>query len=154
MNAQFLTGDGHQQLRSQLEYLRTVKRTEAARYMREVVEAGNTTGNAAFEDAKFEQIRLEGRIAELEQLLATAEIVPADKGPTTIVSLGSTVQLELSDGRVCRYSIVGSYEADPSAGRISHQSPVGRALLGHKVGDRALAATPGGVKEYTILAIE
>lgn len=154
MNAQFLTSDGLQQLRSQLEYLRTVKRAEAARYMREVVEAGNITGNAAFEDAKFEQVRLEGRIAELERLLASADIVSVDKRPENIVSLGSTVQLALSDGRECCYTIVGSYEADPSAGRISHQSPVGKALLGHKVGDRALAATPGGVKEYTILAIE
>ena len=71
-----------------------------------------------------------------------------------VVSLGSTVQLAASDGRLCRYTIVGSYEADPVAGRISHQSPVGKALLGHTVGDRALAATPGGVKEYTILTIE
>lgn len=153
MNAQFLTSDGQQQLLSQLEYLRTVKRAEAIQYMREAVEAGNITGNAAFEDAKFEQVRLEGRIAELERLLATATIVPTDTGPANVVSLGSTVQLATSAGQVCWYTIVGSYEADPSAGRISHQSPVGKALLGHKVGNRALAATPGGVKEYTILAI-
>ncbi len=109
---------------------------------------------AAFEDAKFEQARLEARIAELEQLLTTAQVIELDQVPTGAVSLGSVVHLAASDGRTHRYTIVGSYEADPAAGRISHESPVGKALLGRKAGDEVLVTTPGGVKVYTILGIE
>jgi transcription elongation GreA/GreB family factor len=97
---------------------------------------------------------LEARIAELEQLLATAQIIDRDQVPTDAVSLGSVAHLATSDGRTYRYTIVGSYEADPGAGRISHESPVGKALLGRKTGDQVMVATPGGVKVYTILSIE
>ncbi len=154
MNTQFLTGDGQLHIRSQLEYLRTVKRAEIARFLREAVEAGEVARNAAFEDARFEQARIEARIAELEHLLATAQIIDLDQIPTDAVSLGSVVHLVTSDGRKYRYTIVGSYEADPGAGRISNESSVGKALLGRKAGDQVVVATPGGVKIYTILSIE
>lgn len=154
MDTQFLTCDGQQHARSQLEYLRTMKRAEVAHYLREAVEAGDITRNAAFEDARFEQARLEARIAELEQLLATAQVIDLDQVPTDAVSLGSVVHLAGSDGRAYRYTLVGSYEADPGAGRISHESPVGKALLGRKAGDQVVVAAPGGVKAYTILGIE
>ena len=140
--------------RSQLEYLRTVKRAEVAHYLREAVEAGDVTRNAAFEDARFEQARLEARIAELEHLLATAQVIDLGQVSTDGVSLGSVVHVAASDGRVYRYTIVGSYEADPGAGRISNESSVGKALLDRKAGDQVLVATPGGVKAYTILGIE
>lgn len=152
MSTQFLTSDGHQQLLSQLEHLCIVKRTEVAQYLREAMEAGDVIRNAAFEDAKFEQARLEARIAELEYLLANATVL--DKGRTDVVSLGSIVQLETSDDRKYRYTIVGSYEANPGAGRISNESPVGKALVGRKAGDQVIVVTPGGVKEYTIVSIE
>ena len=152
MNTQFLTSDGHQQLRNQLEYLCIVKRAEVAQYLREAVAAGDVIRNAAFDDAKFEQTRLEARIAELEHLLANATVI--EKGRTDVVSLGSVVHLTTSDDREYRYTIVGSYEANPGVGRISNESPVGKALLGRKAGDQVLVATPGGVKEYTILSIE
>jgi transcription elongation factor GreA len=154
MNTQFLTNDGQQQARSELEYLRRVKRAEVAHSLREAVEAGDINMNAAFEEARFDQARLEVRIAELEELLATAHVIDLDQVPTDTVSLGSLVHLATSNGRTYRYTIVGSYEADPAAGRISHQSPVGKALLGHKAGDEVLVTTPDGVKVYTILLIE
>jgi transcription elongation factor GreA len=154
MSTQILTTDGQHQARSELEYLRTIKRAEVAHALREAVAAGDIARNPAFEDARFEQARLEARIAELEHLLATAHVIDPEQAPTDVVSLGSTVHLEGSDGRACRYTIVGSYEADPGAGRISNASPVGKALLGHKAGDRVMVATPGGVKAYTILSIE
>lgn len=154
MNMQFLTIDGQQHAHGQLEYLRTVKRAEVAQYLREAVEAGDITRNAAFEDALFEQVLLEARIAELERLLATAQVIDLEQIDTDGISLGSVVQLATNDSRTYRYTIVGSYEANPGAGRISHESPVGKALLGHKAGDQVVIATPGGVKEYTILSIE
>jgi transcription elongation factor GreA len=154
MNRQFLTNDGQQQVRNELEYLCMVKRSEIARYLREAVEAGDITRNAAFEDARFEQARLEARITELEQLLTTAQVVDVDQVPTDTVSLSSIVYLATDDGRTSRYTIVGSYEANPAAGRISHASPVGKALLGHKVGDQVLVAAPGRMKAYTIVQIE
>jgi len=153
MNTQFLTSDGQQHARSQLEYLRTAKRAEVAHYLREAVEAGDVIRNAAFEEARFEQARLEARITELEHLLATAQVIDLDQAPTDTVSLGSIVRLTTNNDRVYHYTIVGSYEADPAAGRISNESPVGKALLRRKVGDRVLVATPGGVKEFTILSI-
>ena len=108
--------------------------------------------NAAYDEAKNEQARLEGRILELEQLLANAKMI--SKIQTDVVTLGSVVYVRNSDEREYHYTIVGSYEAKPSAGMISNESPVGKALLGHKIGDLVFASTPGGVKEYTILSIE
>jgi transcription elongation factor GreA len=148
----FLTNDGRQRALSQLEFLRTVRRAEVAQYLHDAKEAGDVIDNAAYEDAKNEQARLEGRIIELEQLLAKAKLI--DHVRTDEVSLGSIVHLRSSEGRECHYTIVGAFEADPSARRISNESPVGKALLGHKPGNHVIVSTPGGVKEYTILSIE
>ncbi len=147
----FLTDDGRQQALSQLEFLRTTKRAEVAQYLHEAKESGDVIDNAAYEDAKNEQARLEGRIYELEQLLARAKLI--DRLLRDEVSLGSVIRLTASDDREYHYTIVGAFEADPRAGRISNESPVGKALLGHKVGDQVIVSTPGGVKEYTILSI-
>src|SRR5437660_7165895 len=148
----FLTDDGRQRALSQLEFLRTVRRAEVAQYLHDAKEAGDVIDNAAYEDAKNEQARLEGRIIELEQLLSKAKSI--SRINTDLVSLGSVVQLRTNDNREYCYSLVGAFEANPSAGRISNESPVGKALLGHKVGDLVIVSTPGGVKEYTILNIE
>ena len=152
METQFLTEDGRQRLLSQLEFLRTVKRAEVAQYLHDAKESGDVIDNAAYEDAKNEQARLEGRILELERVLATAK--PISRLATDEVSLGSVVHLRTADGREYHYTIVGAFEAKPSAGLISNESPVGKALLGHKVGDLVIVSTPGGVKEYTICSIE
>jgi transcription elongation factor GreA len=148
----FLTNDGRQRALAQLEFLRTVRRAEVAQYLHDAKESGDVIDNAAYEDAKNEQARLEGRILELEQLLATAK--PINKLASDIVSLGSVARLRTSDAREYCYTIVGAFEAKPSAGLISNESPVGKALLGHKVGDLVIVSTPGGVKEYTIFSIE
>jgi len=148
----FLTPDGREQVLSQLELLRTVGRARVAQYLHEAKESGDVIDNAAYDEAKNEQARLEGRILELEQLLANAKLI--SKIQTDVVTLGSVVHVRNSDDREYRYTIVGSYEAKPSAGMISNESPVGKALLGHKIGDLVFASTPGGVKEYTVLSIE
>ena len=149
----FLTEDGRQDAIAKLEFLRTVKRAEVAQYLHDAKESGDVIDNAAYEDAKNEQARLEGRILELEQMLAIAKPISVRKVRGE-VSLGSVVQLRTADGRDYRYTLVGAYEAKPSAGLISNESPVGKALLGHRVSDVVIVSTPGGVKEYTILRIE
>ena len=147
----FLTDDGRLKALSQLDFLRTVKRAEIAQYLHDAKESGDVIDNAAYEDAKSEQLRLEQRIHELEQLLARAKPAPKVEG---IVSLGSHVHLCTDDDREYHYMLVGAYEAKPSEGRISNESPVGKALLGHKEGDLVIVSTPSGVKEYTILSIK
>jgi len=147
----FLTNDGHQRAVTQLEFLRTIKRSEVAQYLHEAKESGDVIDNAAYEDAKNEQARLEGKIIELEQMLSRARLI--DRGATDQVSLGSVVHLETDEGRQYHYTIVGAFDANPSIGRISNESPVGRALLGHKEGEIIIVSTPGGVKEYTIINI-
>lgn len=147
----FLTDDGRQAALSQLEFLRTVKRAEVAEYLQDAKESGDLIDNAAYEDAKNQQSHLEGRIQELEQLLARAK--PITRIRTDVVSLGSVVHLATDDDREYHYTLVGAFEAKPSAGRISNESPVGKALLGHKVGDLVIVSTPSGVREYTIIAI-
>jgi len=146
-----ITRDGLQQEQSQLENLYTVGRAEVAQYLHDAKESGDVIDNAAYEDAKNEQARLEGKIQYLEQLLAKAKLI--NEVRTDVVSLGSVVHLRNNDDREYQYRIVGAYEAQPSSGRISNESPVGKALLGHKVGDLVIVSTPGGVKEYTILSI-
>ncbi len=149
---EFLTDDGRQRALGQLEILRTVGRAKVAQYLHDAKESGDVIDNAAYEEAKNEQARLEGRILELEQLLAKAKLIT--KIQSDVVSLGSEVNVRNSDEREYHYVIVGAYEANPAAGRISNESPVGKALLGHKLGELVMVATPGGVKEYTILSIE
>jgi transcription elongation factor GreA len=148
----FLTNDGLQKAVNQLEFLRTVKRAEVAQYLHDAQESGDVIDNAAYEEAKNLHLRLEGHIHELEEMVAKAKLI--ETGNATVVSLGSTIHLCTGEGREYRYQLVGAFEADPSAGRISNESPVGRALLGHKTGEMVMVSTPGGVKEYTILAIE
>lgn len=148
----FLTNDGLQRALSQLEMLRTSGRAKVAQYLHDAQEAGDVIDNAAYEDAKNEQARLEGRIIELEQMVARAKII--EHGKTDEVSLGSVVQLSSADGREYVYTIVGAFEADPGSRRISNESPVGKALLGRKLGDQVFATTPGGIKEYVILSIQ
>lgn len=148
----FLTDDGRQTALSQLDFLRTVKRAEIAQYLHDAKESGDLIDNAAYEDAKDQQAHLERRIQELEQLLARAK--PITRPLADVVSLGSVVHLSTDDERECHYTLVGAFEAKPSAGRISNESPVGKALLGHKVGDLVIVSTPSGVREYTIMSIE
>src|SRR6266849_5992378 len=130
MDTQFLTDDGRQKALSQLEFLRTVKRAEVAQYLHDAKESGDVIDNAAYEDAKNEQARLEGRILELEQLLAVAKPIDTRKVRGE-VSLGSVIHLRTLEGREYTYTLVGAYEAKPAAGLISNESPVGKALLGH-----------------------
>ena len=146
-----ITSDGLQQAQSQLENLYTVGRAKVAQYLHDAKESGDVIDNAAYEEAKNEQARLEGKIQYLEQLLAKAKLI--NEVRTDVVSLGSVVLLRNNDDREYQYRIVGAYEAQPSSGRISNESPVGKALLGHKVGALVIVSTPGGVKEYTILSI-
>jgi len=148
----FLTNDGRLNAMNQLENLRTTKRAEVAQYLHEAKESGDVIDNAAYEDAKSEYARLEKRIYELEQLLVRAKPMQASRDE---VSLGSVVHLQTKeDGREYHYTIVGPFESDAKAGRISNESIVGKALLGHKVGDLVIASAPSGVRQYTILAIE
>jgi transcription elongation factor GreA len=148
----FLTTDGLQRAMGLLEFLRTTKRAEVAQYLHDAKESGDVIDNAAYEEAKTEHALLEERIYELEQMVARAHLIqPVSTG---VVSLGSVVHLVTSDDRKYQYKIVGAFEAEPSAGRISNESPVGKALLGHRIDDLVIVSTPGGVKEYTILSIE
>src|SRR5437764_9222877 len=121
----FLTDDGWQQAVTQLESLRTAGRAQVAQYLHDAKESGDVIDNAAYEDAKNEQARLEGRIIELEQLLAKAKLI--DRVQSDVATLGSIVRLAINNGREVEYTIVGAFEADPSAKRISNESPVGKA---------------------------
>lgn len=149
----FLTNDGLQRAVNQLEFLRTVKRAEVAQYLHDAQEAGDVIDNAAYEEAKTLHLRLESHIHELEEMVAKAKLIEEAK-INDMVSIGSTIHLCTAEGREYRYQLVGAFEADPSAGRISNESPVGKALLGHKARDMVIVSTPGGVKEYTILSVE
>jgi transcription elongation factor GreA len=141
----FLTREGFQKLQDELEHLRTEKREEIAIRLREAMEGGELIENAEYEAAKNEQAFVEGRIKELEVLLATARVIDdkqAEKGE--VVQVGSTVVIQEEGSKPEEYTIVGAAEADPAEGRISNESPLGKALLGHKPGDRIQVDAPAG----------
>ena len=151
-----LTPEGYAKKKERLDYLRNVKRREIADYIHEAKEAGDISESSAYEEAKNEQAKLEGEVIELEQLLALSEIMTPDMykddGPLT-VRVGTQVELENENGKTRIYKLVETFEADPKTGFISDQSPVGKALLGHKEGDEVHVSTPGGVTSYIILSI-
>lgn len=149
-----LTPDGLAKLEKELEYLKTVKRREVAARIRQALEFGDISENSEYDDAKNEQAFTEGRIANLEKMLRNARVIDEDKVGTDVVTLGAKVRLkDLDSGAEFEYTIVGSAEADPAALRISNESPVGKAVMGQKVGAVVEVNAPAGVLKYEIIAI-
>jgi len=140
-------------LEEELEYLKTVRRAEVAERLHNAMAEGEVEENPEYEDAKNEQAFVEGRILELEAILANAVVIE-NKGPANEVRLGSRVTIvDLETGNKEQYLIVGSAEADPQNGRISCESPVGRALLGHKVNDVVVVQAPQGQLKFKVAQI-
>jgi transcription elongation factor GreA len=147
----YLSREGLQKLREELDELVNVRRAEVASRIHEAKEHGDVTENAEYEDAKNEQAFVEGRIQALSALIKNAVIINENHS-TTHVQIGSTVEVE-SDGSKEKYTIVGSAEASPAEGRISNESPVGRALLGRKKGEKVTVSVPAGDSVYKIVGI-
>ncbi|EKP95911.1 MULTISPECIES: transcription elongation factor GreA [Thermaerobacter] len=150
-----LSAEGLRKLEEELQYLKSVKRREVAQRIKQAREFGDISENSEYEEAKNEQAFVEGRIIELEKMLRNARIVNDDEIDPTKVNIGSTVYLkDVDTGEEVQYTIVGSNEADPAALRISYQSPVGKALFGHSVGDVVEVKVPAGTLRYEIVRIE
>jgi transcription elongation factor GreA len=153
MPPSFLTRQGHEKLQEELEYLRTVKRQEVANRLHEAMEGGELIEDAEYEAAKNEQAFVEGRIQELEILLANARIIE-DTGKKDIVQVAAKVTIQEDDNEVETYVIVGPAEANPRQGRISNESPLGRALMEHRAGDLVKVDAPGGAFTVRVIKVE
>jgi transcription elongation factor GreA len=146
----YLTAEGLKKLKAELDHLITVERPRGAARIHDAKLAGDISENAAYEDAKQEQSFLEGRIATLEAQLRNAEVIAKVDGDK--VGIGSKVVIKGGDGEEA-FTIVGSAEAAPREGRISNESPVGAALMGHRQGEKVTVQAPSGPIEYTLLKI-
>lgn len=149
----FLTPEGREKIRQELEFLVTVKRPEVAEAIHSAKEEGDISENSAYDAAKEQQGFVEGKIMQLEQMLKNAEIIQ-EQVTTGIVRLGSRVKVvEKGTKDEEEYQIVGSAEADPNKGRISNESPVGRALMGKKKGDMIAVKTPAGERSLRLMEV-
>jgi transcription elongation factor GreA len=153
MPSSFLTRNGYQKLQDELEYLHTVKRQEVAERLHEAMEGGELIEDAEYEAAKNEQAFVEGRIQELEMLLANARVIE-ETGKNDVVQVGAKVTIQEEGCEPEKYTIVGPAEADPREGRISNESPLGRALMDHRPDDRVRVDAPGGAFFVRILKVE
>ena len=149
----YLTPDGLKRLRQELAHLKSVRRNEVAERIHKANETGGTVDNAEYDDAKNEQSFVEGRIRDVENILANAIVAPRRSKAKGLVAIGSSVTVETARGSRQSYKVVGSAEAAPLEGKISNESPVGGAILGHKVGDKVEVTTPAGVVTLTITRI-
>ena len=147
----YLSRDGLQKLRAELDEMVSVKRPEVANRIHDAKEHGDLSENAEYEDVKNEQAFVEGRIQTLEALIKNATLID-EHHSTDHVQIGSTVGVESDDGKE-KFTIVGSTEARPNEGRISNESPVGRALLGKKKGEKVVVKVPAGDFTYKIVSI-
>lgn len=152
MPSSYLTREGFDRLQKELEYLRKVKRIEVADRLRDALEDGELIENAELEAAKNEQSFVEGRIKELEILLSNAHLIE-ENSKTDMIQVGSKVKVQEEGTDPEEFVIVGAAEADPRLGRISNESPLGKALLNHKAGDRVNVEAPGGSFEIEILSV-
>ncbi len=148
----YLTPEGAEKLRAELKELTGPRREELSRRLRSAIQMGDLSENADYHKAKEDQAFLEGRIQEIEAVLRTAVIV--EKRKSDVVRVGSTVTVQEENFDPETYYVVGAKEADPRSGKISNESPIGRALMDHKVGDVVEAETPGGKLKFKILKIE
>ena len=149
-----LSLEGLRQLEQELFNLRTAKRLEVAERIKQAREYGDIAENSEYEDAKNEQAFIEGRILVLEKTLRNARVIDEPAAGGGVVTVGTTVVLkDLEYGDDLEYTIVGTLEADPLQNRISNESPVGRAILGHKVGETVMVDAPDGALKFEIVAI-
>jgi transcription elongation factor GreA len=148
----YLTAEGKTGLEEELTHLKMVRRPEVADRIQQAKLDGDVSESGEYEDAKNEQAWVEGRIRTLEHMLQNSRIIEGVRSDT--IMLGSQVQLRDGEGIEYKWTIVGSAEANPRQSRISNESPVGKALMGKKKGDKVSVDAPGGREEFTILKVE
>jgi transcription elongation factor GreA len=151
-----LTPEGYKKLKAEIELLSTERRREVAERIRVARQFGDITENAEYDDAKNDQMLLEHRIARLEEQLRNARVIEKKEISSDVVSVGSKVRLRDVDAKqTMEYHIVGSAEANPSENKLSNESPVGKAIIGHKKGETVDVTTPRGARlKYKILEIK
>ena len=151
----FLTPEGFRKVKDELEYLTTTRRMEVAQMIAEAKAEGDISENAGYDEAKTAQGFLEGRIRELEAILKNAQVISDAAAAPNVVAIGRTVVVREQDTDAEEeYTIVGPPEADPSRGRISNESPMGRALLNKRVGEQAVVVSPGGEIVFEIVKVK
>ena len=149
-----ITAEGKQRLEAELEELKTVRRQEVATHLVEARDFAAFENTAAFDEAKNEQTKVENRIREIERILESAVLIDETKAHAAgRVEIGSGVKYR-QNGKDMHVRIVGAPEADPARGRISNESPIGKALLGKRKGDTVQVAVPSGVVEFEIIEID
>jgi transcription elongation factor GreA len=149
----FLTEEGIKKLKAELEELSGPRRIELAQRLRTAIQQGDLSENADYHKAKEDQAFLEGRIQEINALLGNAVIIESGSAGG-VVGVGSTVVLKEKGREPTKYFLVGAQEADPRNGKISNESPIGKALLGHKAGEKVEAQTPAGKLSFEIISVE
>ena len=150
-----LTPEGLENLKVELEELSTTRRAEVAERIKEAREFGDISENSEYDDAKNEQYLLERRISEVQRRLRNAKVVEPTGTEADSVDLGTLVTLRrVGKDEERTFQIVGANESDPGSGKLSHSSPVGRAVLKRRVGDKVTVATPRGATEYEIVNVE
>jgi transcription elongation factor GreA len=150
----YLTPEGLKKIKDEVEYLTTTRRREVAQMIAEAKAEGDISENAGYDEAKTAQGFLEGRIRELEHLLKNAQVIAETKENKNTVTLGRTVIVrEVGTDLEEEYTIVGPPEANPAEGRISNESPMGKALIGKKVGQVVKVTSPGGLIEFEIIKV-
>lgn len=155
MNKIPFTKEGLEKIKKELEYLIKIERKNVVKAIEEARAHGDISENAEYETAKERQAYIEGRIQELSSIIAQAEVIPPLKKVPEKVQFGVKVKLlNLNTNEIVEYRIVGPYEADPSNGTISVNSPIGRAIIGKEVGDEVRVNTPSGEKTFEILEIQ
>ena len=149
-----LTQEGYQKLEDELEILKTVRRREVADRIKVAISFGDISENAEYDEAKNEQAQVEERIMKLENMIRKAVIIDESQIDLNVVTIGSIVKVnDVEFDEEVEYTIVGSAEADPYDGKISNESPVGRALLGKTVGDEVDVQVPDGIAKFKIIEI-
>ena len=155
MKEVILTPEGFKKLQQEIDYLRGEKRREVAERIRVARAFGDIAENAEYTDAKNEQAMLEHRIAQLEERLLSARVITKKEISKDTVSIGATVRLkDMDTNKSVEYHIVGSAEANPSENKLSNESPVGKAIIGHKKGDVVEVSAPRGALKFKILEIK
>jgi transcription elongation factor GreA len=149
-----LTPEGMANLKAELDELTTRRRREVAQRIKEAREFGDISENAEYDDAKNEQAMLEARIASLEDKLRSATVIDASQVTNEVVGVGSVVHVKDEKGKSVKYTIVGSAEASPTEMKLSNESPVGKALVGHKRGEEVTITTPRGKRKLKITKID